>query len=203
MQSLVNGKKKKGWPRLLAVAILLLLTGCGKMKTGGTVSVITPDFFGIGEELAVNLTANHRHPKGKGERVIVTTFVDVDNLYRTSRFGRTLTEALSTRLFGHGFGVIEVRKAAALLMKSDQGEMVLTRDAELLARQHEADSIVAGTYSLTPNSVIVNVKLLDCDSQEVLSATGIEIQRSRNINYLLSDSAGIADAELSVYERGG
>lgn len=203
MQSLLHHKPIPFWRILFPFALLLLLVSCGKMKTGGTVSVITPDFFGIGEDLAFQLKANHRHPRGGGERLIMTTFVNLDELYKTSRFGRTLTEALSTRLFGNGFGVMEIRKSAELLIKGESGEMVLTRDAELIARQHEADAIVAGTYSLTPNSVIVNVRLLAAGSQEVLSVAGIEIQRSHNINYLLSDSDGLADAELSTYERGG
>ncbi|MCK5323077.1 MAG: hypothetical protein KAJ45_02980, partial [Desulfobulbaceae bacterium] len=69
--------------------------------------------------------------------------------------------------------------------------------------QHEVEAIVVGTYSLTPGTVIVNAKLIEASSQRVLSVAGIEIQRSRNINYLLaaSGSSDAEDAVLSAYER--
>lgn len=180
----------------------LLTTGCiPKAKTGGTVSVISPDFFGIGEEIAQQIDANLRQPMGRGQGVIMTTVVDIDDLYQTSRFGRTLTEAVATRLFRHGFGVSEVRKSAELLIKSSSGELMLTRDATLLAEELEAQAIVAGTYSLTPNSIIVNIKLLDASSNAVLSVAGLEIQRSPNINHLLYGTSGPVAAALSGYER--
>jgi TolB-like protein len=161
--------------------------------------VVTPDFFGIGEELALQLTSGLR---GSGQRLILTTVVDLDNLYVTSRFGRTLTEALSTSLFRHGFGVVEVRKSAELLIRDNSGELILSRDAALLARQQQATAILAGTYSLTPGTVILNLKLLDAASQQVLSVAGLELQRSNSINHLLAMGAGGAgEVKLSGYER--
>jgi len=178
----------------------LLLTGCGpKVRTGATASVVTPDFFGIGEELALQLTSGQR---GSGQRLILTTIVDLDNLYATSRFGRTLTEALSTSLFRHGFGVVEVRKSAELLIRDNSGELILSRDAALLASQQQAAAILTGTYSLTPVTVILNLKLLDAASQQVLSVAGLELQRSNSINHLLAMGAGGAgEVKLSGYER--
>jgi hypothetical protein len=194
------GKKKK-WLLLVLVALLCLAPGCSSMETGGTVSVISPDFFGIGEELAVQLVSNRRKSFGKGERLILTTLVDLEKLHTTSRFGRTLSEALATRLFQHGYGIEEIRKVPGVLIKDDYGELILSRDAKRLAAEHECDVIVAGTYALTPETVIINVKFLDALSQEVFSVAGLELQRTTAINYLLSDTEGIVDAKLSAYER--
>jgi hypothetical protein len=196
------------WPLLLA-AFLLLAGGCAWPRSGGrTVNIVAPDFFGIGEELAVQLTAGLRQPLGNNGRLIMSTMVDIDDLYRTTRFGRTLTEAMATRLFRHGFGVIEVRRASELLIKSQGGELILSRDAKLLAGTHNAVALVAGTYALTPDTVIVNVRFIDAGGQDVLSVAGIEIERSRAINALLSSGAdsgggdgGDRPFELSGYER--
>ena len=181
---------------------LLLTASCTQgVRTGGTVSVIAPDFFGIGENLASQLEANLRQGAGKGGGLIMTTVVDIDDLYQTSSFGRTLTEALSTRMFRRGFGVVEVRKTAELMIKNNSGELMLSRNAALLAKELEVQAIVVGTYALTPNSVIVNMKMLAVDSQEVLSVAGLEIQRSPSINHLLASSAGSTGMVLSAYER--
>jgi TolB-like protein len=188
--------------RVFLVMLVLMLSACSpKLNTGGTASVLTPDFFGVGEELALQLAGSQRY-KVKGQRLILTTVVDIDNLYVTSRFGRTLTESLATSLFRHGFGVVEIRKSSEILMKGNSGELILTRDAALLARQQEAGAILAGTYSLTPGSVIINLRMLDAASQQVLSVAGLELQRSRTINHLLAaGGGGFGDAVLSAYER--
>jgi TolB-like protein len=185
------------------VAAVVLLTGCSPtVHTGGTVSVVTPDFFGLGEEVAQQLAQNFRYGRATGMSLMLTTMVEVDNLYETSRFGRTFTESLATRLFRHGFGVVEIRKASELLVKNNSGELMLTRDAKLLAREQRVHGIVVGTYSLTPQTVILNVRILDAASQNVLSVAGVEIQRSGNINHLLAASAAEGqDVGLSARER--
>lgn len=202
-------------PTLMLCSLLLLISlpGCGLGSkrgsdgTGVTVSVVTPDFFGIGEDLARQLVGNYRAGKPPaGTRLILTNMVDLDNLENTSRFGRTLSEALATQLFRHGFAVEEVRKGDALLIREPDGELVLSRDISRLARKQSAHAVVAGTYSLTPATVIVNVRMLDSASPAVLSVAGIEVQRSPAINHLLSSgkSGGgnlVNDAELSGYER--
>lgn len=200
-------EKKRWGVRLLAGLMLLtpavLAAGCGAQRSGGTISVVTPNIFGVGEELARQLTANQKRLSGR-ERLLMTTFVPLDTLNTTTSFGRTLAESLSTQLFRRGFGVVELRKGAAVLMKDPGGELVLTRDAARLAAEQDAEAIVAATYSLTPETVIVNVRLLSAGSNTVLSVAGLEIQRSPAINFLLTDTGGgFRDVELSGYEHPG
>jgi len=146
------------------------------------------------------LIANRRQG-GSGERLVFTTLVNLDDLRQTSKFGRTMSESLATQLFQHGYGVVELRKASNIMVQAENGEMVLSRDAARLARQYEAHAIVAGTYSMTPKTVIINVKLLDVHSEEVLSVAGMELERTYAINYLLADQVGLVDGPLSGLER--
>ena len=189
------------WAWAVSLSLLILcLTGCTTVQHPQTVSTLTPDFFGIGEELARQLIVNRRDGAG-GDGVIFTTLVNLDDLRQTSKFGRTLSESMATQLFQHGYGVVELRKAANIMVQAKNGEMVLSRDAARLARQYEANAIVAGTYALTPKTVIVNVKLLDVHSEAVLSVAGLELERSSTIKYLLEEQVGLVDAQLSGLER--
>lgn len=213
-----NMAERRGGRPAKAVALLLLvalapglalgLGGClgrsGQVATGGTVSVVTPDFFGLGEDLAHQLVGNLRSGgRPAGTRLILTSLVDLDDLERSSRFGRALSEALATQLFRRGFEVEELRKTDTVMIRNPTGELALSRDVDRLAREHRAHGLVAGTYALTPGTVIVNVRLLDAASQSVLSVAGIEIQRSAAINSMLTSGGGfgLRDGELSGYER--
>jgi TolB-like protein len=186
---------------LLGIGFLAMVAGCGAVQPPKAVSVMAPDFFGIGEELAQQLIANRRSDFGLSERLVFTTLVNLDDLRQTSKFGRAMSESLATRLFQHGYGVVELRKIENILVADKSGELVLSRETKRLAAEHEADAIVAGTYSMTPGTVIINVKVLDVGSQEVLSVGGLELQRSYTINYLLADRGGMVDSKLSGYER--
>jgi len=199
-----RSRQKAGTTVLLLLSgLALLFAGCGGPKRlGGTVSVMSPDFFGLGENLARQLQLNHRQEL-KGERVIMTSLVPLDNLQHPSGFGLIMTEALATQLFHHGVEVVETRKAKSVIMRDKQGELVLTRDGNSIARQQEASAIVAGTYSLTPQTVIVNIRLLSAVSSEVLSVAGMEIQRSPAINALLAQNAETGEMRLSAYEMNG
>lgn len=201
-------KKRRQWrgalPTMIATVLLLAalsgVAGCGGQQPPQMVSTLSPDFFGISEELASQLISNRRDGDGGG-RLIFTTLVNLDDLRQTSRFGRTMSESLATRLFQRGYGVVELRKGANIMLQPKNGEMVLSRDAARLASQYEANAIVAGTYAMTPTSVIINLKLLDVHSQEVLSVAGLELERTATINYLLADQVGLVDAAVSGYER--
>lgn len=195
-----NAQKMRSCLAMLTVMLMACLSGCGPAKPPQTVAGLSADFFGIGEELARQLIANRREGAGE-ERLIFTTLVNLDDLRQTSKFGRTMSEAMATQLFQHGYGVVELRKAANIMVQANNGEMVLSRDAARLASQYEANAIVAGTYSMTPKTVIINVKLLDVHSEEVLSVAGMELERSSAINYLLTEQVGLVEEHLSGLER--
>ena len=194
------------WAEWLLVALLLVLcfvmTGCVAKEKPNDFVQVSPDFFGFSEQLAEQLVKNKRTKGVKDERLILTTFVNLDDLYQTSSFGRAMAEALANSLFQRGFRIAEIRKSPGLYIKSKSGELTLTRDISIITRQQEVHGIVAGTYSLTPTTVVVSVRLLAAGSEEVLSVAGLEIERGSNINYLLSDrKKGPVIGPLSAYER--
>lgn len=183
------------------LAVCLLISGCAGTGEKTDFTSTAPDFFGFGDKLAEQLVANKRSSATREERLILTTFVSLDDLYQTSGFGRALTESLSTALFRKGFRVAEIRKAPGLYVKAGGGELTLTRDMSLIAQEQEVQAIIAGTYSLTPTTIVINAKMLAAESEEVLSVAGLEIERSSNVNYLLSERKGIVVGPLSAYER--
>ncbi len=180
-------------PAMTTVLLVsLLLAACGQARAPQTLSAASPDFFGIGDNLARQLI-NNRRSLNTNETLIFTTIVNLNNLDQTSKFGRALSESLATRLFKYGFHVIELRKAGAIMVKDKTGELILSRESKELGKEQKADAIVAGTYSLTPKSIIINIKLLAAGTQEVLSVAGMELNRSLNINYLLADGSSVTD----------
>ncbi len=185
--------------KIILVLLALFFAGCAWQKPD--TSLPTANFFGFGEEIAGQLVDSNSQVVVQGEKLILTTMVDLDNLYKTSAFGRAITESLSTCLFRRGFQVTEIRKTPALFIRQQKGELSLSRDAARISPEQNATAIVTGTYSLTPDTVIINVKMISTDADTVLSVAGLEIDRDRNINSLLSRTSGTSRYDLSAYEQ--
>ena len=146
-----------------------------------------PSIYNLAQGLSAQLRRNCRSGDLSSFRCIVTTFVDIDDLSRSSTFGRLLAEAMGAEIFMQGGRVVDVRQARSLLTKPGTGELILTREAEELAREMDADTVLAGTYGVGPATVAVTVRLMDLKSHEVLSVARTEIARTPSVNELLSD----------------
>lgn len=195
---LVDGRSWRIFFRAGILFVVLSLIGCATAPPPEPAVSQAPDFFAVGNELARQLTT--ALPGGsRGRTLIFTTITDLDHLQQPTRFGRALSEALSTGMFRQGFRVVEMRKGDGIVIGERAGELILSRDAARLSREHRADAIVAGTYSLTPESVLINLKLLAAASQEVLSVASLELERTYAINAMLADG-GAVDARLSGRE---
>ena len=148
----------------------------------------SPTIFMLAMDLAGQLRANLRHGLLKDWPLIVTTLVNIDNLKSSTRFGRTLSEALGEEIFKQGGIVKEVRSTKAVYLKPLAGEMMLSRDVRLLAKNLDTRAVIVGTYSIGARSVVVNVKMVDILSQDIISVATMEIARSTTVNALLGEN---------------
>ncbi len=180
---------------------LVFLASCARVPLPQEAGHPLPDFLAVGTKLADQLADSRRPPRpSSGERLVVASLVSLDDLEKTSSFGRAISEAVSAALFRRGFEVLEIRKTPDIYLEKRLGTLVLSRNAAVLARQQQLRSVVAGTYSLTPTSVIVQVKMLATDSADVLAVAGLEIVRNTGVNHLLADAGSGLVGPLSAYE---
>jgi len=126
-----------------------------------------------------------RKPGSADLPVIVTTFVDLNDLTKTSVFGRMMAEKLIDDLNRSGFHVVEIRRAQDIFVRKDVGELILTREASELADTTSARAVLAGTYVATTRSIIINARLIDVKSPQVLSTVSYEVAMTEEIENLL------------------
>ena len=110
------------------------------------------------------------------QRLIVSTFVNLNDLYRTSAFGRFLGEQMANELRGRGLELVDVRKTPNILIRQKYGEYGMSRDMEELPFIHESHAIVVGTYSIAADQVFLNARVLR-NSDGFVIASGSEVLR--------------------------
>ena len=123
--------------------------------------------------------------KLKYEPVVVTTFVNLDNMKETSSLGRLIAENLIHELQVRGWKVFDIRLAKDIVVKP-QGEFSITRDIRNIRNYYRVNSVITGTYAITSNSVIVNARIIDVKSGVVVS-TGQIVLPIEDVSSLLSD----------------
>ncbi|MDR1241841.1 MAG: hypothetical protein LBM00_03515 [Deltaproteobacteria bacterium] len=148
---------------------------------------------------------------GKNISIIVTTPVDINNFEESCVIARQIQEYLSYWLVQAGYGVQEIRGGKAILFRKDTGELLLTRDRELIARKRVGSVLtLVGTYTLTSKTIIFNVRLIQTGGQEVYAMSSISIPVTKETRTMLNLGANASSSgsghsyvsiEPSVYSR--
>jgi TolB-like protein len=114
----------------------------------------------------------------RDKRVLVASWVDVNQVSRTSIFGKMMAEQLASRLVQQGVAVMEVKLRSSLFITEKGGEMLLSREIKEISQQHNAEAVIVGTYADAGSSgVYVTVKLVRAADGLVMSATNFMVDR--------------------------
>ena len=137
------------------------------------------------EKLAKMLYKQLPKDSAKGP-IIVTTFVDLNNFYRTCPLGRLLTEELIGDLQRLGLNIIEMRRSNAIFVKQRFGEFALSRDVNQLAKKWQVRYILVGTYFEKGGFLIINARLVSKTGDEIVSSASTIINVNQYIASLLT-----------------
>ena len=118
--------------------------------------------------LASNIIKNNK------DKIMLTSFVDLSKLNKTTTFGRLVSESMFNELHIRKFKVSEVRGQNALSINAD-GEFHITRDIKKLKKQVRGiNYILVGTYTnFENNSILVNARILDTLTGDIISSARI------------------------------
>ena len=148
------------------------------------------DKFGAAHMVAV-IRDQLRHPEVVNQPVVVTTFVDLNNLNKSSIFGRVLAEEVLNELHHAGFTVSEIRKGKDIFIRQELGELILSRNAREVLGRSNARAILAGTYVATEKSIIVNARLIDINSPLILSSSSYTLKMNKDFEKMLTGESPV------------
>ena len=116
------------------------------------------------------------------DRLIVATFYDIDDLEKSSTFGRSLTENVIKNFVDNGIKVYEIKLRKNLIyVKKKEGEFALTRNIKKLARFYKANYIVVGTYKIGREIIYVNLKVIDPKTSIIVASYDYTVDRYNRI----------------------
>lgn len=102
-------------------------------------------------------------------RVAVTSFVMLDDLNKSNKFGVTLGEHMMHQLHVRGFKVVDFKSMGAIEIGT-HSDHVMTRDISKLKTELNIHYALAGTISPQGSGYVVNARLIDLTDQTIVSS---------------------------------
>ncbi len=149
-------------------------------------------------DLAVQLLENFNGELLPEYPIAVATFVDLNDLYRTSPYGRYIAEQLMGELQRAGFQVVELRRTDSILIKERYGEYGLSRQVREIARDSKAHYVLVGTYVTRGGYVFTNARLISATSNMVASSALKIMKRDHLLDRMLWPSAAPVRSRKAV-----
>jgi TolB-like protein len=138
------------------------------------------------ETACAKLIRRAKHTNKRKDTFLVVSFADLSALSQSSQLGRLMGQDCSTEFVNDGYQVTEPLFADALYIDPSQGELMLSRNLEVLAQDHDATAVVVGTYTVGRNTVYANARLIRSNDALVLSAVSFEIPLTPEVGQLIA-----------------
>lgn len=167
---------------LAAILCALTLTACaGPSYHDAKQSEFTQANYEVVDKL-VNASAV---PIDKGTPLLIATVVNIDNLNRTSRFGRLISEQIATRLTQQGYSVMEMKLRSNVYIREGTGELLLSRDVRDLSKTYNAQVVVVGNYAIASGYAYLTLKAVTATDNRVIAAVNYLLPLTENNKALL------------------
>lgn len=110
------------------------------------------------------------------EPVMAASFVNIDDLNKSSTLGRAISEQIACRLAQHGFKMIEVKlRHESIFIKKHQGEFLLSRELLNLCTTRGAHALLVGTYAISRGFIFVSVRVVRTKDSSVVTGYDYEL----------------------------
>lgn len=170
--------------------IMLLLTGCSNMgNANSTQAQPEPDLSELVHTAAEQMIANNPELT-RYSPMIAATFVSIDNLTQSSTLGRMSSEIMASALARQGMQVREVKMRDSMFIEESVGELILSRQVQRLSAQHNARSILMGTYAQGEDFVYVSARVVRAGDAMVLGTADFRLPLNNNTRSLLEGQGG-------------
>jgi TolB-like protein len=166
----------------IAGCIGILLNGCSSPKTDPVrYFEERPSLSYLNSYAAEQLFLDIERAGLGRDAILVTTFVEMDDLMKSSSFARLVAEQMSSRLSQKRLKVRELRFSPNRIYVDKSGEFILSREVVDIAAEARATVVVTGTYLMTDSTVYIVARAIEARSGLILGSVNYEVVRDYRV----------------------
>jgi TolB-like protein len=174
---------------LSAATSIALLAGCGApsgVRTDPTYDeAAASKFVALNKDAIFKLVAEFDRGPNGDMPVLVATVVNVNDMRRSAPLGRTLSEQYASNMATAGFNVKEMKLRGDVFIREETGELLLSREIKDIARSHNANMVLVGTYSAAANFTYVSLKFVRAEDSRIIRAYDYALPNDKDVTRLL------------------
>ncbi|MBF0143331.1 MAG: hypothetical protein HQL57_08020 [Magnetococcales bacterium] len=153
----------------------------------------------LADALVAELQKNHPSFH-KRKPILVTTFVNRNNLDDSSALGLLISDHLSSRITQQGYAILEAKLRRNLAIRPEDGEFMLSRDIEKLSQENKAYAVVVGTYTEGRRALDMTAKIIEIRNRQVLASVDAKLPLETSTRDLLTQN-GSGGISLTVVDQ--
>lgn len=173
--------------KLLTVMLLsVVVSSCSSLNCtnlesyfGGPADLVKLS-YGIADSLSLRAMPPLL-PHSPDSPILLTTFVDNNNLDSTNGFGRLLQEHMGSRFVQHGYAVKEIKLQNNLNIEEQAGETMLSRNLDKIDNSQQAQAILVGTYSRTARRLYISARLVNPVDKTIIASNDYRLCMDREM----------------------
>ena len=176
---------------LIAAIILLCLAANNAVASRSVEGIVPQAASAMGRQIDRQIAERlmQADTPAQGVSLAITVPVDVNDLDESSPLARQMAEELARWFVQAGYHVQEIRKGRMVLIEPGNGEKLLTRRENHLAKKEVSSAaIMTGTYSVTSKNVRFNIRIMQTATQDVLGMATVSVPITSEVKSLLGSN---------------
>jgi TolB-like protein len=193
--------KKISYAVILALLPFFLLSGCETTSPKGMHvhpkvglnflsklierKILDDNLVEVSHQVADSLIEKARATLSTERALVAASFVDIDDLERSSSFGRIISQQIASRFAASRFHIVELLLRKNIYIKQKAGEFLLSRELRNIGVEHNVQAAIVGTYAVGKEEVYVTAKVVRSEDSIVIASHDYTLALGPNTRFLL------------------
>jgi len=185
---------------VFAVVLAGALAACDTPRNPQGYAVSAKSLMSYNYKAVDDLMSRTGKSVNKNTPMLVGTIGNVNDVETSSTLGRTITEQLSARLAQKGYKVAELKLRQGISVQrggldtASSGEYLLSRDVRNISGEHKAAAALTGTYSVGAETVLVNLRLIDIRTGNVITGYDYVLPKTADVSAMTRNGSNGANS---------
>jgi len=177
---------------IIPVLLITILSGCGIF---GYHDVKDEDLVEVSYDSVDELREKLTRTIPQNSLILVSTLLNVDDLYKTSSFGRIVSNQIASAFHNSGYRIIGMEMPIDLFAMEKGGTLKLSDETKEMLKPYNATVIVGGVYAPGKKNAYVSLRIIDLYTKNIISSIDFSVPMGPDARKLLvSKKVGSAGA---------
>jgi len=177
---------------LVPALLIASLTGCGSFHYYNEVE--DDDLVDVSYDAVSELKSRLKRTIPKNSLIVVSTLLNVDNLNKTSAFGRIVSDQIASAFHKDGYQIVGMEMPIDLFLMKEDGTLELSEETKAMLKRYRAGVLVGGVYAPGSKNSYVSLRVVELSTRNIISSTDFSVAMGPDAKKLM-EPKNVGDSE--------